>query len=64
MNDNFHQTDNTGYEGHAILELMGHRKLAGLVREVQIAGAGFLRIDAVTPDGPLTMFYPPSSVYG
>lgn len=29
----------------AILELMGRRKLAGYVRDVTVAGAGFLRID-------------------
>jgi hypothetical protein len=33
------------FEGWAILELMGHRRLGGYVRETQIAGAGMLRID-------------------
>jgi len=53
----------------AILELMGHRRLAGFVSEQQIAGAGFLRLDI--PDvNPVaanmwaaTQFYAPSSVY-
>ena len=53
------------FEGHCILELLGHRKLGGMVREVQIAGAGFLRIDVPGRDGQTvaTQFYPPSSVY-
>lgn len=33
----------------AVLELMGHRKLAGFVREVSVAGAGLLRIDVPNP---------------
>ena len=33
------------FEGWAILELMGHRRLAGLLSETQIGGAAFIRID-------------------
>jgi hypothetical protein len=52
------------FEGWCILELLGHRKLGGMVREVTIAGAGMLRIDIPGEDGMVaTMFYPPSSVY-
>lgn len=52
-------------EGWCIIEILGHRKLGGMVREVQIAGAGFLRIDVPNKDGVTvaTQFYPPSSVY-
>jgi hypothetical protein len=53
------------FEGWAILELMGHRRLAGFVREQEIAGAGMLRID-VPGEGEevhATQFYPPSSLY-
>jgi hypothetical protein len=46
MNDT--ETEPT-FEGWAILELMGHRKLAGWVAEVQIAGAGMLRVDVPAP---------------
>jgi hypothetical protein len=58
-----------------VLELMGHRKLAGLVSEQEIAGHGFLRLDIHAskrygPDGmeigtdhKSTQFYSPSSVY-
>lgn len=49
----------------AILELMGHRRLAGYVQECQIGGAGFLRIDIPEADGkpPATQYYAPSAVY-
>lgn len=53
-----------------ILELMGHRRLAGLVTEQQVAGKGFLRLDvpAGTADQldlgwAATQFYSPDSVY-
>jgi len=53
-------------DGWYILELMGHRRLAGRVTEKTIAGAGFLRIDvpAEEPGASVaTQFYPPSAVY-
>lgn len=47
-----------------VLELMGHRRLAGYVTEQEIAGAGLLRID-VPGDGETiaTQFYSPAAVY-
>jgi hypothetical protein len=52
------------FETHAFLELMGHRKLAGLVQEVEIAGGKFLRIDVPDDTGKITtQFYSPSSIY-
>lgn len=58
------------FQSWAILELMGHRRLAGLVQEVQIGGASFLRIDvpetaenARQSDHFTTQFYAPSAVY-
>ena len=33
------------FEGWCILELMGHRKLAGFVTEETVAGAAFIRLD-------------------
>lgn len=51
----------------AILELMGHRRLAGYVQEAQIAGASFIRLDifqdSEKPDSYTTQFYSPGSVY-
>ena len=58
--------EDSKFESWAVLELMGHRKLAGFVQETQIAGAGMLRLD-VPGDAPgkfkATQFYSPSSVY-
>jgi hypothetical protein len=47
-----------------VLELMGHRRLAGKVTEVQIAGAGVLRLDVPGDDGEpdVTQFYAPSAL--
>ena len=47
-----------------ILEVMGHKKVAGLLSETQLAGAQFLRIDIPGPDGfQATQLYRPESVY-
>lgn len=48
--------------GWAILELMGHRRLAGYVTEQDIAGVAMLRID-VPCDPPTTQYYSGSAVY-
>lgn len=41
--------------GWAILELMGHRRLAGWLSEEEVAGAAFLRLDIpAVPDGVKT----------
>lgn len=48
--------------GPCILELMGHRRLAGYVSECELAGGKFLRIEI--PGGGPTQFYNPSAVYG
>lgn len=55
------------FEGWAIVELLGHRRLAGFVREVTLAGAGMLRVDFPADDPQAgfeaSQFYPPSSLY-
>lgn len=52
------------FEGWMLVELLGRRKFAGLVREVEIAGAGLLRIDVPAGAGPaLTTFVPVASLY-
>jgi hypothetical protein len=57
-------TDTPAFEGWAILELMGHRRLAGHLGEQQVAGAAFLRLDIPDGDGPgLTQLYAPAAVY-
>lgn len=53
------------FEGWAILELMGHRRLAGWLSEATIGGGSFVRID-VPGEGEertATQFYAPGAVY-
>lgn len=57
------------FEGWAVLELMGHRRLAGYVQEAEIAGGAFVRIDVpevvldASDDTAATQFYSPGAVY-
>ena len=56
------------FESWAILELMGHRRLAGYVRAVEVAGAPMLRIDVpaagdAADEWKATQFYSPSAIY-
>lgn len=64
------QVQDTDYEGWGILELMGHRKLAGKLSTQKVAGASFLRIDiparkdtAVETEFVATQFVNPTSIY-
>lgn len=56
---------NEGYEGWAILELMGHRRLAGFIAEATIAGGAMLRIDVPGDEdnAPATQFYGNAAIY-
>lgn len=66
MTDNDRPTSADTFAEWCVLELMGHRRLAGRVTEQEIAGRGFLRLDVfgLTGDVPtVTQFYSPSSVY-
>lgn len=48
----------------AIVELMGHRRLAGRVTEQEIAGRAFLRLDIPVADGSdATQFYGAQAIY-
>ena len=53
------------YEGWAILELMGHRRLAGRISSATIAGTTFLRVDIENRAGEhlATQFYSGASIY-
>lgn len=63
------------FKSWAVLELLGHRKLAGYVTEQEVAGAKMLRLDVPHPDGPryventtledfaATQFYSPAALY-
>jgi len=60
------QTSDTAFDEWVILELMGHRRLAGHLREQEIAGEGFLRLDVYPgpSEEPIaTQFYRPGAVY-
>jgi hypothetical protein len=52
------------FEGWVILELMGHRRLAGYLSEQTIGGTSFLRIDVPGENGNVaTQLYSGSAVY-
>lgn len=53
------------YQGPALVELMGHRKSAGLVSEVIQYGSQMLRIDTPDPSGAIvaTQFYGGAAIY-
>ena len=54
------------FEGWAIVELMGHRRLAGHVSEAEQFGTAMLRLDVYGLEGDkaaVTQFYGGSAVY-
>lgn len=51
-----------GFAEWAIVELMGHRRLAGYLSAVEIAGKGFLRLD-IPGEPAATQLYNPAAVY-
>lgn len=55
------------FEGWAVVEVMGHRRLGGRARETSIAGAPMLRVDvpkgATEADGYVTQFYSGTSIF-
>jgi hypothetical protein len=51
------------FETWAILELMGHRRLAGKVTEATIGGGSFIRIDVPGNETETTQYYSPGAVY-
>lgn len=58
--------ENTGYEGYAIVELMGHNTLAGYISEQTVAGTAMLRIDVPAVGGieKYTKFVSGGAIYG
>jgi hypothetical protein len=59
------KSEAAAYEGWAILELMGHRRLGGYVRQVEMFGAAMCRIDIPGADdqSEATQFYSGASIY-
>lgn len=57
---------NDPFVGWAIVELMGHRRMAGWVSQHEFAGHAFLRLDIPgdsTGEASASQLYSPSSVY-
>lgn len=59
------EQDNNQLSTWAILELMGHRRLAGFVSEQVIGGASFIRIDIpeTKDQAAFSQFYSGGAVY-
>lgn len=56
--------ESTAYNGWAVVELMGHRRIAGLVSEAAQYGTAMIRIDVPAADGRITtQFYGGQSIY-
>jgi hypothetical protein len=55
-------TENDIFAEWVIIELMGHRRLAGFLSEMEIAGRGFLRLEVPGQPGA-TQLYNPTAVY-
>jgi hypothetical protein len=55
----------TKFSEWCILELFGHKKLAGLVSEVTMGGGAFLRVDVPrnAEEMEYTRYYNPSAIY-
>lgn len=56
------------FEGFAIVEQMGHKTIAGYVRQVELAGVALLRVDVPDGDKPIeeacaTQFIHASTLY-
>lgn len=53
-----------GFKGWAVLELMGHRRLAGYVEEVEVASSKLLQITVYPKDAkPWQQFYGAAAIY-
>jgi len=58
-------TEDQAFDCWCVVELLGRRRLAGRVSEVQLAGHGFLRLDIPPADDDpgRTQYFAPASVY-
>jgi hypothetical protein len=59
------ESDKGKLETWAVLELMGHQRLAGFVREVALGSAAMLRVDVPETEGipAFTKFVAPAALY-
>ncbi len=53
------------FDQWALVELMGHQRIAGRVTEAEIGGCKFIRVDvpSVADRQPLTKYLGPASIY-
>ena len=61
------EIESEAYAGWAVIELMGHRRMGGKIREVSAYGSAMLRIDVFPLEGDTatsTHFYGSTSLYG
>lgn len=58
-------SDKGKLETWAVIELMGHQRIAGFVREVSLGSAAMLRVDVPEIDAipPFTKFVAPAALY-
>jgi hypothetical protein len=62
------KTEESPFTGWCVLELFGHRRIGGYVREVEFAGAKMVRIDIpadadIEDSKPITQLYGGSAIY-
>lgn len=60
------QEQSNAYEGWALLELMGHRRLAGKLSAANVSGVPLLRIDVfpgAADAAEMTQFYAGGAIY-
>jgi hypothetical protein len=59
------ESQDQAYKGWAILELMGHRRLGGFIRQVEMYGSALLRIDVPAGEDEVaaTQLYSPGAIY-
>jgi len=58
--------EKTQFDEWALVELMGHQRIAGRVTEAEIGGCKFVRVDVPESDDgrqPMTKFLGPASIY-
>jgi hypothetical protein len=53
----------TNFEEWVVIDLFGHKRLAGKATEATILGGALLRLDIPTKEGNVTQFIGPQAIY-
>lgn len=58
-------TEPTKFEGYAVVEIMGHVRVAGMVRQENVFGQALIRVDvpAIDTHPAFTRYYHPQALY-